>query len=62
MICEEINQPPEACLMVGDEDKDMVAANIGCQTFLINSVNTKMDDSMPEPTYRGTLADLGNML
>ncbi len=62
LICEEINQPPEACLMVGDEDKDMVAANIGCQTFLINSANTKDDESMPEPTYRGTLADLGEML
>ena len=61
-ICEDINHPPEACLMVGDEDKDMVAANIGCQTFLITSKNTKIDDSVPEPTYRGTLADLEKML
>jgi HAD superfamily hydrolase (TIGR01549 family) len=61
-ICEDINHPPEACLMVGDEDKDMVAANIGCQTFLITSKNTKIDDSVPEPTYRGTLSDLEKML
>ena len=61
-ICEEINRPAEACLMVGDEDKDMVAANIGCQTFLITSKNTKMGDTVPEPTYRGTLAELEQML
>jgi HAD superfamily hydrolase (TIGR01549 family) len=62
LICKEINRPAEACLMVGDEEKDMVAANIGCQTFLINSANTKIDDSVPEPTYIGTLADLEIML
>jgi HAD superfamily hydrolase (TIGR01549 family) len=62
LICKEINRPAEACLMVGDEDKDMVAANIGCQTFLVNSANTKIDDSVPEPTYRGTLVDLEKML
>jgi HAD superfamily hydrolase (TIGR01549 family) len=62
LICEEINRPAEACLMVGDTYKDMVAANIGCQTFLTKSANTNMDNIVPEPTYQGTLADLENML
>ncbi|TFG23216.1 MAG: HAD family hydrolase [Promethearchaeota archaeon] len=57
-ILEIIGRPPEACLMVGDENKDMVAAHLGIQTFLITSPETKLNPSTPEPSYRGTLAEV----
>jgi len=60
-ILESVGQLPEACLMVGDEDMDMVAARLGCATFLIPGSRTKLDPATPEPTYRGTLADLGTL-
>jgi hypothetical protein len=31
-------------------------------TFLVPSSSTKLDGSMPEPTYRGTLTDLAAFL
>jgi FMN phosphatase YigB (HAD superfamily) len=61
-ILENIGQPAGACLVVGDEDMDMVAARLGCVTFLVPSRATKLDANTPAPTYRGTLADLGALL
>lgn len=61
-IFEKIGLSAEDCLMVGDEDMDMVAARLGCSTFLITSPMTNLDPSTPEPTYRGTLADLIKLL
>ena len=58
LIIETIGHPVKACMMVGDEDKDMVAANLGICTFLIHSSNTKIDPSTPEPNYSGTLDDI----
>jgi FMN phosphatase YigB (HAD superfamily) len=57
-ILDIIGHQTEACLMVGDENKDMVAANLGIWTFLIHSSHTNLDPSTPEPNYSGTLADL----
>jgi HAD superfamily hydrolase (TIGR01549 family) len=57
-ILSTINQPAEKCLMVGDEDMDMAAAHLGCPTFLVPGPRTELDAGTPEPTYRGTLADL----
>jgi HAD superfamily hydrolase (TIGR01549 family) len=57
-ICDRLGQPPAACLMVGDEAMDMAASRAGLATFLIPSAATRLDSSTPEPTYRGTLADL----
>jgi hypothetical protein len=48
--------------MVGDEDMDMVAANLGCRTFLVPGPRTELDPTTPQPTYRGTLADLVALL
>lgn len=62
LILESIGHRAEACLMVGDEDMDMVAARLGCATFLIPGSMTKLDPATPEPTYRGTLTDLGALL
>jgi hypothetical protein len=48
--------------MVGDEDLDMVAAHLGCSTFLVPSARTELDSATPEPTYRGPLADVVALL
>ncbi|MCX6028562.1 MAG: HAD family hydrolase [Chloroflexi bacterium] len=61
-ICRQIGQPPAACLMVGDEAMDMVASRLGMTTFLVPGASTHLDDSVPEPTYRGSLADLAGLL
>ncbi len=61
-ILESIGHRAEACLMVGDEDWDMVAACLGCATFLVPSPATNLDPATPPPTYRGTLASLGELL
>jgi len=61
-ILSTIDQPAEHCIMVGDEDIDMVAAHLGCRTFLIPSARTCLASTTPTPTNRGTLADLIPML
>ena len=61
-IVEFLGYPPESCLMVGDEDKDMVAAKINCLTFLNHSSNTKITPNMPKPTFQGKLLDLKKLL
>ena len=44
--------------MVGDEDKDMVCAKLGSQTFLVNGPNNNLSVKTPEPTFSGKLSDL----
>ena len=61
-ISETIGHSAQECLMVGDEDKDMVAARLGMKTFLVQSTNTELGPDAPEPDYQGTLADLETML
>ncbi|TXT58258.1 MAG: hypothetical protein BAJALOKI1v1_1700001 [Promethearchaeota archaeon] len=61
-IAEKINISPEQCLMVGDEDKDMVAAKLGCKTFLIENENTDLKEDTPKPHIIGTLSDLKKLL
>ena len=48
--------------MVGDEDKDMVCAKLGSQTFLVNSPNTNLNKETPEPTFSGELNDILELL
>ncbi|MFX1386620.1 MAG: HAD family hydrolase [Promethearchaeota archaeon] len=57
-ILDKIGYPAEACLMVGDEEKDMVAARLGMKTFFILQKNIKFHPEIPEPTYKGSLSDL----
>ena len=52
----------EECLMVGDEHNDMVAKTLGCQTFLIKSPMTKLQDDTPEPDFVGNLKNLKDLL
>ena len=61
-ILAVVGCPPGAALVVGDEDMDMVAAHLGCRTFLIPGSRTKLGPSTPEPDYHGSLADVGELL
>ena len=61
-ILETIGHLAEESLVVGDEDTDMVAAHLGCPTFLVPGPRTKLSPTTPKPTYRGTLMDLGRLL
>lgn len=61
-ISEFLGHPPEACLVVGDENMDMVAGHIGCPTFLVPGPATRLDPTTPAPIGRGTLAELAEML
>lgn len=60
--CARVGHPPDKCLIVGDEHMDMVARHIGCETFLVEGPATALRPETPEPTYRGTLADLMSLL
>lgn len=57
-ILDKIDCEPEKALMVGDDEKDLVAANLGCKTFWIEKDSGKMASDIPEPTYKGKLTDL----
>jgi len=47
-VLESIGHRAEACLVVGDEDGDMVAAHLGCATFLVPGPATRQS---PEPDF-----------
>lgn len=58
-ITEMLNIPPEKCLMIGnDVEEDLVAAEIGMKTFLVDDfiINRRNIDYRPD--YRGNLRDL----
>jgi HAD superfamily hydrolase (TIGR01549 family) len=57
-ILDELGCAPEEALMIGDEAMDMVAARLGCTTFLVPSASTNMAEIDPPPTYQGTLTDV----
>jgi len=61
-IIDRLGLRAEACLVVGNEDLDMVAARLGCPTFLVTDHAAALGPQIPEPTYRGTLLDLEKML
>jgi FMN phosphatase YigB (HAD superfamily) len=61
-ILDKIGYPADACLMVGDEEKDLVAKRCGMKTFLIEHQNRKFSLEIPEPTYKGSLSDLKTLL
>jgi HAD superfamily hydrolase (TIGR01549 family) len=62
LIFKSLNLSAKECIMVGDEDKDMVCAKLGSQTFLVNSPNTNLNKETPEPTFSGELKDLLELL
>jgi HAD superfamily hydrolase (TIGR01549 family) len=62
LIFKHLNVSAQECIMVGDEDKDMVCAKLGSQTFLVNSPSTDLKEDTPKPTYRGELKGLMQIL
>ncbi len=61
-VCARLGRLAEECLVVGDEHMDMVAKNMGCDTYLVEGPMTALQPSTPEPTYRGPLGDLPALL
>jgi FMN phosphatase YigB (HAD superfamily) len=61
-VIARLGRRPEECLVVGDEHMDMVAASVGCPTFLVSSAATALLPETPAPTYQGSLTDLAELL
>lgn len=61
-ILEFIGQPADACLMVGDQAWDLIAGELGMQTFLVRSALTDLDAQSIIPTAEGTLTNLLDLL
>jgi HAD superfamily hydrolase (TIGR01549 family) len=61
-ILDKIGHETEECLMVGDDNKDMVAAKLGIKTFFIKNETYKLSKSTPRPNFSGNLKDLYNLL
>ncbi len=61
-ILNDIGREARECLMVGDENKDMVAAKIGIMTYYIQNSKHKLEATTPKPNYEGTLEDLMALL
>lgn len=61
-VLSKIKYMPEECLMVGDEDMDMVAAKIGIKTFLVPSATTNLSSETPRPHNTGNLYDIMEFL
>lgn len=61
-VCARLGRSPEECLVIGDEHMDMVAKNMGCDTYLVEGPMTALRPDTPEPTYRGALAYLPELL
>ncbi|MFW9829374.1 MAG: HAD family hydrolase [Candidatus Thorarchaeota archaeon] len=61
-ILDKIGYPAEKCLMIGDDDKDLVARRLGMLTYLIDQNNKKLNPEIPEPTYKGSLKGLKHLL
>jgi hypothetical protein len=60
-ILETIERAPESTLVIGNEGGDMVAGQLGCQTFLIAGA-VLTSEPVPPPTFTGSLADLERLL
>ena len=61
-IAARLGLPAEQCLVVGDEDMDMVAARAGFATYLVPSAATALSPDTPEPMQRGSLAEFATLL
>ena len=61
-IFNTLGVKPNECLMVGDENKDMLASEYGCLTYLVPSSNTNLEPTTPKPTFEGILKELVDLL
>ena len=62
-IAADMGLAPEEVLMVGNDPvEDMVASEIGMDTFLVNHYVVPRPDVMHKPTYRGALEDIPGLV
>ena len=61
-IADQLGRAPGECLVVGDEDMDMVAVRSGFPTYLVPGPATRLDPATPAPTHRGSLAEIAQLL
>lgn len=61
-IFDTLGVRPSECLMVGDENKDMLACEYGCLTYLVPSSNTNLEPTTPKPTFQGELKHLVKLI
>jgi FMN phosphatase YigB (HAD superfamily) len=62
-IAEKINCRPERCLMAGNDTlEDLIAAEAGMETFLVEDFILERHGTEPVSNYRGSLEDLANFL
>jgi HAD superfamily hydrolase (TIGR01549 family) len=61
-ILDILKLTSEDCLMVGDQAWDLIAANIGLDTFFVPSPNSDLTDQTPQPKYRGSISDLFKLM
>ena len=58
-ILQKINRSPAECMMIGnDVQEDLIAANLGMKTFLIEDNIINRENKEPAPDYRGSYRDL----
>ena len=62
-ISEKINCPPELCLMAGNDTlEDLIAAEAGMKTFLVDDFILNRSNREPISNYRGSLKDLAEFI
>jgi FMN phosphatase YigB (HAD superfamily) len=62
-IAAKINCPPGNCLMAGNDTlEDLIATEVGMDTFLVEDHILHRMDHDPDYDYRGSLEDLANFL
>jgi FMN phosphatase YigB (HAD superfamily) len=61
-IANRLGYSAENCLMVGDEERDIIAGRLGMKTFLIGDNHKDFGPEIPEPTFKGSLFDLKQLL
>ncbi|MBW6463341.1 MAG: HAD family hydrolase [Dethiobacteria bacterium] len=62
-IANKINCPPDNCLMAGNDTlEDLIAAEVGMETFLVDDYILHRKGHDPDYNYRGSLEDLANFL
>lgn len=62
-IAKKINCPPEDCLMAGNDTlEDLIAAEAGMETYLVEDFILQRGEEKPVCSYRGGLSDLAEFI
>lgn len=61
-VCTALGRQPSECLVIGDEDWDIAAGEIGCRTFLVPGEATTRNPLTHVPDHTGSLADAVEMI